>query len=75
MYTGPDNMICNAKCPYYDRETKRAITCEGIVDGGYNIMKFPSLYSKSKFVHDNCMKYPNECSIAKYLDKKYGADL
>ena len=57
------------KCPYYLRSQKLSITCEGIVNGAKNAIKFKTEEEKK-----DCFKYHNNCNLKKVLEKKYEED-
>lgn len=62
------------KCPYYSRSQKLSITCEGIVNGAKNAIKFKTEEEKKEFQRNNCFKYHNNCNLKKVLEKKYEED-
>ena len=70
-YIGTTNAVVNVKCPYYINETKKCVSCEGIIDGSKNTMGFQSEDEKDTFIIGYCMRYPNECILSKALDNKY----
>jgi len=73
MFKGKGNAITNSKCPYYIRDSRKQITCEGVIVGSETGMKFECESMKIKYQRQNCFKYPNDCMICKGLDEKYEA--
>ncbi len=63
--------IVETKCPYYEREAEYSITCEGIIEGTENVVRFKSKHEKESYQEDNCFSYPNKCPVSCMLDKKY----
>ena len=71
MYQSITKPIVNADCPYFLREYKRTITCEGLIDGSTNTIKFDQEEDKASYIKEHCFCYPNTCHIACALDNKY----
>ena len=71
MYQGKNNAVVNTQCPFFLRNTRLNIVCEGIIEKTENIMKFESEQSKMEYQRRNCFSYPNQCIICKTLEKKY----
>lgn len=71
-YTSNVNAKVNAKCPFFQSEYTKSITCEGIIDQTSNIIKFSSESQKNEYVTSNCFQYPNECQLCAAVEKKYG---
>lgn len=59
------------KCPFYERESKFSITCEGTDESNRVSIKFNSEREKIEHQAKECYRYPNECEIAKMCKKKY----
>jgi hypothetical protein len=59
MYVGKKNAVVNAKCPYYQSEAKRSITCEGLYDQTENMIKFATEKEKDRHIDLFCVRYPN----------------
>lgn len=74
MYVSKLNPAVYTKCPFYQSEFKKSITCEGISDGSLNTMKFKDEDSKNDYLLENCFRYPNDCPIAVALGIKYGEE-
>lgn len=66
--TGASNSIC----PYYIREYKRSITCEGLIDGEETLHRFRSVKEKCAHQRRCCFRYDyDRCPYAKALDDIY----
>lgn len=63
--------IVNAKCPYFERESKFSVTCEGIYKNTTIKTEFESEDDKIKFEERECFRYPNECIVQKIKNKIY----
>ena len=59
-------------CPFYLREDKNTIGCEGIIDGTSVITKFPGIAVKKLFMQAHCL-FCNGCGcpLADTLNRKY----
>lgn len=64
-----------SKCPYYKRERKLSITCEGLIDGTFMQIRFPD--PEFRLRHQRCycrnVKHWSMCPYAKVLDLKHAA--
>lgn len=73
MYIGRENGTVNAKCPYFERNSEKSITCEGLIKGSRLKMEFQTEDEKDDFLKKNCNEYPDcECAVRVALDRKYG---
>lgn len=57
-----------AKCPYYIRESKYGITCEGMLEKTECMNKFKTEGEKQRYLRQQCSEYPNTCKIAKHKE-------
>lgn len=71
MYVGRGNGCVRAQCPYYNRESKLQITCEGIEHGTKLATKFPSEHAKRDYQETYCFERDSVCPIKIILDMKY----
>lgn len=58
------------KCPYYLRTSKYSVTCEGVIDGTKTVTKFDEIKQRQMFQKRECFRYPNDCPIAKEIDRR-----
>lgn len=73
MYVGRENGLVTAKCPYFERNSEKSITCEGLIEGSNVKMEFKTEDRKDEFLRENCKKYPDcQCAVRTALDRKYG---
>lgn len=65
-----------AICPFYVKEAKQSITCEGLIDGADNMARFASADEKRVFQRERCERfdYEKRCPLAAALAKKTAAD-
>jgi len=67
-YTGGANTIC----PFYERETERSITCEGLRGDSVLTMRFPTRREKTAWQEEFCMTFThNRCPLARACYEKY----
>jgi hypothetical protein len=71
MYAGRKNAAVNAKCPYYQSESRKSITCEGIYANTETVTRFMEEKEKDAHIERCCMKYPNGCSLCREIEEKY----
>ena len=65
-----------AVCPFYVREAKKSITCEGLIDDQrYTVTHFPAEEEKRQFQDQRCgmQDYAIRCKLAAALLRKYEA--
>ena len=60
----------NVKCPYYIRESRLSMTCEGFISDEI-VMRFTCEKDKETFQEKECYHYPNGCIICNANEKKY----
>lgn len=60
-----------AKCPYYRREERQKILCEGVQDGTSIHLVFGSVPSMKGYTKCFCKGDYNRCLLAKMLNGKY----
>ena len=60
----------NVECPYYIREARLSMTCEGFI-GNEIMMRFADEKDKEAFQRQECCRYPNGCIICNANDKKH----
>lgn len=60
----------NIKCPYYQRETEKTMTCEGNCAKEI-VQKFNNKEQKESYQRKFCYVYTNCCVIAVSNDNKY----
>lgn len=62
-----------AICPFYQKEAKLSITCEGLSDRTVCMTRFESVEDKAQFQAMNCEMYNYEhcCPLAAALMSKY----
>lgn len=58
-YYGPG--IVNTDCPYYKRESRLTITCEGTYKGTENCLKFETEEKKIEFQKKHCFEDCERC--------------
>ena len=60
-------------CPFYQRESKYQITCEGIICGSYTQTRFSSETEKLEFMRKACasFEYALRCPLARLLMQRY----
>ena len=68
-YTGGVNTVC----PFYQRESKYQITCEGLIRGAYTQTRFDTEEAKLEFMRRACssFSYAERCPLAQLLTKQY----
>ena len=71
MYRGRENAYIHAKCPYFIRDSKNSITCEGFTDRTELKTIFESESQKDDFLRDNCKCLISDCPVRAGLDMKY----
>lgn len=66
-------MIKSARvlCPYYRREMKRSLSCEGFILGTQNQICFSEERKKWKWRRYYCEKHYRLCPLEYMLDRKY----
>ena len=60
----------NVKCPYYIREARLSMTCEGFFSDEV-VFRFNNEKEKETYQEENCFMYPSGCLICSQNDKKY----
>lgn len=70
MYTGNENSIVTAQCPYFRSEYVRTITCDGIGNADSTTLRFRNEKDKDIQICAFCKKYPNTCEISRVLDEQ-----
>lgn len=60
------------QCPFYLRDNKLSIACEGILRETETLTKFKNEEEKGKFQKAQCFQYPNTCPIARHILKDEG---
>lgn len=60
-------------CPFYQRESKYQITCEGIICGSYTQTRFSSEAEKLEFMRKACASFEHalRCPLARLLMQRY----
>ena len=60
-------------CPFYLKEARKSITCEGLVDGTMSMTRFASEEEKQHFQGARCARYNYDalCPIAAALMQKH----
>ena len=60
-------------CPFYIREARKSITCEGLIDGTDGMMRFDDEAAKQRYQeeHCECADYFSRCRVAEALHKRY----
>lgn len=63
-------------CPFYLKEARLSITCEGLSDGTVCMTRFETTEAKEDFQAMNCemYNYENCCPLAAALMQKYQED-
>lgn len=59
------------ECPFYMKETKNRLICEGIPENSSTSTVFGSIISKAKYQDRYCRKNYNACGLCKALMDKY----
>ncbi len=59
-------------CPYYVKESDKGITCEGIVPGTTQLIRFNSALEKRRHQKIRCERrdYADVCALAKVLEER-----
>jgi len=62
-----------AKCPYYVREAKQSLSCEGQIEGTVGMIRFRSTAEKKRHILECCESdlYAAKCPVAAALETKY----
>lgn len=64
---------CTIKCPFYQSEKEKYITCEGFIKNTCMVTSFPNLKSKHEHIKRNCsLEDGGRCPMAQNLFAKYG---
>lgn len=65
-----------AKCPYYQHESRLAVSCEGILDDTIIQIRFANESDKEDHVKLICSSYNYlcQCPIARMLENEYKED-
>lgn len=58
-------------CPFYLRDGKCSITCEGLIDNSRMIIMFEEAQQRQEWQEKNCYLYRCDCPYKKILEKKY----
>lgn len=59
-------------CPFYEKEIRKGICCEGIGSCSGITMNFNTEEEKLKYIRANCINaYPEQCRIFQILTEKY----
>lgn len=61
----------DAKCPFFLRDSKQSITCEGIICGTEMMFRFDGAADKVVYMQENCFRFDSRCEIARLLQEKY----
>lgn len=62
-YQGENNATVKAKCPYFQRDSRKQIRCEGVMGSECIHIEFKSEAGKNSYEEDFCLFYPNGCSL------------
>lgn len=57
--------------PIFLRDSKRSITCEGVMPGTEMMFRFPSVTDKVAYMQGHCFRFDSRCAIARLLVEKY----
>ena len=52
------------ECPFYVRDNKYSITCEGMAADTEAVTKFEDADKKMEYQRNNCFCWPNKCPVA-----------
>lgn len=64
---------CLIKCPFYQSEHEKYITCEGFIANTCMVTRFASSKTKRLHINENCsLENGGNCPMAKSLFEKYG---
>lgn len=63
------------KCPYYRREERQKICCEGVGKGSYIHLVFDSAQRTKDYEKCFCKGDYNQCPLAKMLNRRYDYDV
>ena len=61
----------NTKCPYFEKDSRLTITCEGMYKDTTVKTEFDTEGHKREFQQKYCFKYPNECFLQTYKNNLY----
>ena len=64
----------DAKCPFYQSETQKSVTCEGIV-GKYMMTRFSKISDKVEHEKKCCCDNYTSCPVNRAIMQKYTAIL
>lgn len=59
------------KCPYYRREEKQKIFCEGVQEGTSIHLAFDSPANLKRYMECYCKKEFNQCILAQMQNRKW----
>lgn len=60
-----------AKCPFYRRESRFSVCCEGIGEGTEFSIKFQTEEDKKQYIRAHCNQMKSGCELRIALQKKY----
>lgn len=60
-----------AKCPFFLKESKFSICCEGIREGTEFSIKFQTEEDKKAYIRTHCNRMDCECELKTAIEKKY----
>lgn len=63
--------LIRARCPYFEKEAKYTVTCEGLYEGHSFVMKFETEEEKDDFMQVQCHCFPNKCPLAELITNEY----
>ena len=64
---------CIIKCPFYQSEKEKYITCEGFIKNTCMVTQFPDAKHKREHIKNNCsLENGGRCPMAQNLFAKYG---
>lgn len=64
--------LYKCECPFYDREYRKGVCCEGIDAAASTIQMFADEKDKVAFIKKNCKnEIPEDCKIFNLLIEKY----
>ncbi len=62
--------IADTKCPYYIRESRYSISCEGLEEGTEHVTKFATEMDKIRFQRTRCYSLSCPCTCAAILNDR-----
>jgi hypothetical protein len=60
------------QCPFYEKEFRKGICCEGISSAAGTTVNFDTEEKKYEYIKSHCLhEYPEQCPLFQVLTEKY----